>query len=71
MTVKARLRVKCKNCGNWTEIEVEKIYLNIDTPETGLKTFLPAFLPLKTEKCSKCNQIIAEEEGLIRTKKNT
>jgi len=69
MTVKARLRVKCKNCSNLTEIEVEKIFLNIDTPETGLKIFLPAFLPLKTEKCSKCNQIIVEEEGLIRTKK--
>jgi len=67
--VKAKLRIKCKNCGNWNVVEVEKIFLNTGTSDSKLKIFLPAYLPLKTEKCSKCNQVIAKEKREIRKSK--
>ncbi len=67
--MKAKLGIKCKNCGNWNKIEVEKIFLNAGTLESKLKVFSPAYLPLKTEKCTKCNQIIAKEKGIIGKKK--
>jgi phage FluMu protein Com len=63
--VKAKLRVKCRNCGNWNVVDVEKIFLNTGRSDSGLKVFLPAYLPLKTEKCSKCNQVIAKEKRII------
>jgi hypothetical protein len=67
--VKAKLRIKCRNCGSWSIIEVEKIFVNTGILRSKLKLFLPAYLPLKTEKCSKCNQVIAKEKRIIRTKK--
>ena len=69
MTVKAKLRIKCKNCGNWSIIEVEKIFVSSGTSNSKLKIFLPAYLPLKTEKCSRCNEVIAEEKALIGKRK--
>jgi hypothetical protein len=68
--VKTKLRIKCKNCGNWNTIEVKKIFLNAGTSDSKLTVFLPAYLPLKTEKCSRCNQPIAKEEKIIGKKKN-
>jgi hypothetical protein len=68
--VKAKLRIKCKNCGDWGIIEVEKIFLNANISESKLQVFLPAYLPLKTEKCSRCNHVIAKEKEIIGPKKN-
>ena len=69
MIVKAKLRIKCKNCGNWDTIEVEKILLNANNSVTRLQVFLPAYQPLRTEKCSICNQVIAKEKRIIGAKK--
>jgi phage FluMu protein Com len=69
ITVKIKLGVKCKNCGNWNGIEVEKIFVNAGMPDSKLQVFLPAYIPLRTEKCSKCNKVIAKENGIIRKKK--
>ena len=60
------LRMKCKNCGHWNRIEVEKVLLNPDNLEPKVKVFLPSYLPLKTEVCSKCGRIIAQQKELIR-----
>ena len=68
--MKAKLRIKCRNCGDWSIIEVEKIFLNANISESKLQVFLPAYLPLKTEKCSRCNQVIAKEKEIIGPKKN-
>ena len=68
--MKAKLRIKCRNCSNWNNIEVEKIFLSTDTSDSKLKIFLPAYLPLNTEKCSKCDQVIAEEKDIIGRRKN-
>lgn len=62
--------MKCRNCGNWNRLKVEKVFLNAGNSDSKLKVFLPAYMPLKTEKCSKCNQVIAREKKLIRIKKN-
>ena len=64
--MKAKLRIKCRNCGNWNTAEVKKIFVNTGILNSKLKVFLPAYLPLKTEKCSKCNQVIAKENRIIR-----
>ncbi len=69
--MKTKLRVKCKNCGNWKTIEVEKIFLNTGNSDSGMKVFLPAYLILKTEKCSECNQVIAKEKGIVGKRKST
>ena len=67
--MKTKLRIKCKNCGNWSIIKVKKIFLNASISNSKLQIFLPAYLPVKTEKCSRCNKIIAKEKGIIGAKK--
>lgn len=67
--MKVKLKIKCKNCGNWSIIEVKKIFVNSGISDSKLKIFLPAYLPLKTEKCSRCNKVIAEEKALIGKRK--
>lgn len=69
--MKIKLGVKCKNCGNWNGIEVEKIFVNAGISESKLQVFLPAYLPLRTEKCSRCNQVIAKEKKLIRKRRGS
>ena len=65
-----KVRMKCRNCGNFNIMEVREIFLNADSSDSKLKVFLPAYMPLKTEKCSKCNQIFATEKLIFRIKKN-
>ena len=67
--MKAKLRIKCKDCGNWNIIEVKKLFVNSGISDSKSKIFLPAYLPLKTEKCFRCNKVIAEEKGLIGKRK--
>ena len=69
--MRAKLRIKCKQCGHWNRIDVEKVMLNPDSPEPKVQVFLPSYLPLKTEKCSKCGYTIAEEKELIRITKKS
>jgi hypothetical protein len=64
--MRTKLRMKCKRCGHWNSIEVEKVMLNPDSPEPKVQVFLPAYLPLKEEKCAKCGSVIAEEKEIIR-----
>jgi hypothetical protein len=65
-----KLGMKCKACGHWNRIEVEKVLFNPDSQEPKVKVFLPSYLPLKTEKCSKYGYTIAEEKELIRIMKS-
>jgi ribosomal protein S27E len=58
--------MKCKNCGHWNRFEVEKVFSEQATSEPKVKAFIPIYLPLKEEKCSKCGSIIAEPKELIR-----
>jgi hypothetical protein len=60
--MKTRLIMKCKDCGHWNRIEVEKVFFNPESPEPKVQIFLPSYLPLKTDKFTKCNYVIAEEK---------
>ena len=64
--MRTKLRMKCKGCGHWNSIEVEKVMLNPDSPEPKVQVFLPSYLPLKTEFCEKCKSVIAEPKEVIR-----
>jgi len=64
--MKTKLRMKCKACGYWNRIEVEKVFFEPDSPEPKARVFVPMYLPLKTETCKKCKTVIAEPKELIR-----
>ena len=66
MNIKRVLRMKCKNCGHWNRIEVNKIFIEQPYPEPKVKVLIPMYKPLKTEKCEKCGRVVAEPNELIR-----
>jgi phage FluMu protein Com len=68
--LETHLKIKCRKCGHWNRIEVEKVFTEQATSEAKVKAFIPMYLPLKTEKCSKCDHVIAEEKELIRIVKS-
>ena len=61
-----KLRIKCKTCGCWNRIKVDKIFIEQLSPEPKVKVFIPMYRPLRTETCRKCKEIIACSDELIR-----
>jgi RNase P subunit RPR2 len=57
------LRMKCKTCGYWNRIEVNKLFIEQPSSEPKVKVFIPMYEPLRTETCEKCKTIIAEPKG--------
>jgi hypothetical protein len=58
--------MKCKACGHWNRIEVDKIFIEQLNPiEPEVKALIPMYEPLKTETYKKCKSIIAEPKELI------
>jgi len=64
-----RLRMKCKVCGHWNRIEVNKFFIEQETSEPKVKAIIPYYEPLKTETCKRCGKLIAEPKQLIRIAK--
>jgi len=64
--MKAKLKMKCKACGHWNRINVEKRFMEQEISESKVKAFAPMYEPLKIEKCKKCKTIIGEPKELIR-----
>jgi hypothetical protein len=64
-----KLRLKCKACGHWNRIEVNKLFIEQPTSESKVKAYIPMYEPLKTETCKKLGKIIAEPKELIRNNK--
>jgi RNase P subunit RPR2 len=62
--------MKCKTCGHWNRIEVDKIFIEQPTPEPKVEALIPMYEPLKTETCKKCGSLIAEPKELIRIVKS-
>ena len=61
------LRLKCKSCGHWNRIEVNKVFIEQPYPiEPRVKALIPMYEPLKTETCKKCGKLIAQPKELIR-----
>jgi len=46
--MKRFLRMKCKACGHWNRIEVNKLFLEQETSESKVKAYIPMYEPLKT-----------------------
>jgi hypothetical protein len=51
--MKARLRMKCKACGHWNRIEVNKLFIEQPTSEPEVKAYIPMYEPLEMVKCKK------------------
>jgi len=60
--------MKCKACGHWNQIEVNKLFIEQSTSEPKAKAYIPMYEPRKTETCKKCGNVIAEPKELIRTR---
>ena len=63
------LRIKCRICGHWNSVPVNKVFIEQRNSEPKVKVLIPMYKPLKTEKCEKCGKVIAEPKGLIRIMK--
>jgi hypothetical protein len=57
--------MKCKACGYWNRIVVNKQFIEQETSELKVKAIIPYYKPLKIETCKKCGKIIAEPKELI------
>lgn len=68
--MKTKLRMKCPFCSHWSRFNVEKIFSAQLDSNLNVEDKVPYYLPLKTEKCSKCGQMIASEKELIRIVKS-
>jgi len=64
--MKRFLKMKCKACGQWNRIEVNKLFVEQETSEQKVKALIPMYEILKTETCKKCGKVIAETKELIR-----
>jgi len=64
--MKTRLKIRCRACGYWNRIEVNKIFTEQPSPEPKVRVLIPMYEPLQLSKCKKCGRIIAEPKELIR-----
>jgi len=64
--MKIHLRMKCKACGYWNRIEVDKLFIEQPSSEPKVRVLIPFYKPLKVETCKKCKTVIAEPKELIR-----
>jgi len=64
------LRMKCRSCGHWNKIAVDKIFVEQPTPEPKVKAYVPMYNPLQLFKCKKCGEVIAKPKELIRIVKS-
>jgi RNase P subunit RPR2 len=62
--------MKCKACGYWNRIDVNKLFIEQSSSEPKVKVLIPMYEPLKTEACKKCKTVIAEPKELIRIVQN-
>jgi len=60
------LKLRCKFCGYWNRVPVNKVLVEQDSPEPKVKAYIPMYEPLEVVKCKKCGKIIAEPKELIR-----
>jgi hypothetical protein len=68
--MKTKLKMKCKQCGNWNSIQAEKVLFNPESPQSKVQVYIPSYLPLKVECCSKCKSVIAQPDEIVRIVKS-
>jgi hypothetical protein len=59
------MRKKCPDCGCWNRFEVNKLFVEQETPEPKVKAYIPMYEPFKTETCKKCGQVIAQPKDFL------
>jgi len=64
------LRMKCRSCGHWNRVRVDKMFIEPPSPEPRVTTLIPMYKPLQVSRCEKCSQVIAEPDELIRSVKS-
>jgi len=64
------LKMRCKFCGYWNRVPVNKVLVEQDSPEPKVKVFIPTYLPLQVSKCDKCGEVIAQPKELIKIVKS-
>jgi uncharacterized Zn finger protein len=64
------LKLRCKFCGHWNRVPVNKVLVEQDSPEPKVKVFIPMYLPLQASKCEKCGEVTAQPKELIKTVKS-
>jgi hypothetical protein len=68
--MKTKLRMKCRACGCWNRIPVNKIFIKQETAEPKVKAYILMYEPLEVVKCKKCGKLVAEPKELIRIQKS-
>jgi hypothetical protein len=58
--------MKCKVCGYWNRVPVNKVFIEQNSPEPKVRVMIPMYEPLKVETCKKCKKVIAEPKEFIR-----
>ena len=48
------IRMKCKACGHWNRVPVNKIFVPQNSPEPKVQVLIPIYEPLEISKCKKC-----------------
>jgi uncharacterized Zn finger protein len=64
--MKSKLRMKCKACGHWNRIEVNKLFIEQLSSEPKVNAYIPMYEPLEVVECKKCGKLIAEPKELTR-----
>jgi hypothetical protein len=60
------LKMRCKCCGYYNRVSLNKIFIKPDSPQPKVGILIPMYEPLKVVKCKKCGKLIAEPKELIR-----
>ena len=68
--MKKFLRMRCRVCGHWNRVPVNKVLVEQDSPEPKVKVFIPMYLPLQVSKCEKCGEVVAQPKELIKIVKS-
>lgn len=65
--MKTKLRMKCPQCGDWSRVPANKIFIEQSNPiEPKVKVLVPTYAPLEVVKCKKCGKVVAEPKVLVR-----
>ncbi len=60
------LKIECKNCKRWNNIEVRNAMLEPDSAEPKVKVFLPSYIVEEPQACENCKIVLAEPNELFR-----
>jgi len=49
--------MRCRACGHWNRIPVNKIFIEQPPLEPKVKAYIPVYEPLEVVKCRKCHKL--------------